>query len=62
MTLNDKKQWLKMREEIKTYLKDMKKVKGTVYDQKWQKMTKCHHEKKWQNITKDDTKGTTDTF
>ena len=65
MTENDTKwhkKWLKMQQVIKIYLKDLKKVKKTVNDQKWQKLTKCHHEKKWQKITKNDPEGTTYTF
>ena len=69
MTKNDWK-WHKMTQKmienatgnLNILKRSEKKVKRTVNDQKWQKLTKCHHEKKWQKITNDDTKGTTDTF
>ena len=52
MTENDTKwhkKWLKMRQVIKTYLKDLKKSQK---DCKWSKMTKTDKVSSWEKMTK----------
>ena len=57
MTENDTKwlkKWLKRTWMSETDYKHQKEVKRTRNNQKWPKMTKCHHGKKWQKMTEND--------
>ena len=55
MTQNDSKNDWKGHEWVKLTINIRKKVKRTRNNQKWPKMTKCHHGKKWQKMTENDT-------
>ena len=62
MTQNDSKNDWKGHEWVKLTINIWKKVKMTRNNQKWPKMTNCHHGGKWQKMTENDTERMKDMF